>query len=63
MPIKSSITKVLVPVLIVDNERANDENQRNDSIAELTACFEAAFKNHNSTKTFVSRMAIVEAIQ
>ncbi|MEI9807651.1 MAG: hypothetical protein WDO16_07090 [Bacteroidota bacterium] len=61
VPVKSSIVKVMVPVLIINNDSADEETEHNMSVAEIAAFFETVLKKQNSSKAFVSRMAIIEA--
>jgi hypothetical protein len=61
-PVKSSIVKVMIPVLIINNDQANEEPEHNMSVAEIATFFENLFKGQNSSKVFVSRMSIIESI-
>jgi hypothetical protein len=59
--IKSPIAKVMIPVLINNNDRIDEEVEHNMSVATIAAFFMSAFKNNSDPKIFVSRMAIIEA--
>ncbi|MBL7741344.1 MAG: hypothetical protein JNK14_19120 [Chitinophagaceae bacterium] len=57
-PVKSKITKILIPVLFINNNNSDNTN-RDSSIPEMAIFFEAAFKKQSSPGIFVSKMSII----
>lgn len=59
VPVKSSFTKILIPVLITNSGIENDEAIHDKSVRETATFFHNLFGKSISSNVYVARMAIV----